>query len=142
MADVYLRRTLGGLVPDTEADQERVKRLKMGDVVKAKISRPRNYAHHKKAWALARFIAENSDVYDNDTKAMTALKLASGHCQYVVDPTTGEMIANPDSISYESLDQTDFETWYTDAVNGCLKYILQHMNKLSLQEALEQVSRF
>lgn len=142
MADVYLRKTLGGLVPDAEIDQERVKRFKMGEVVKAKISRPRNYAHHKKAWALARFIAENSDVYDNDVKAMTALKLASGHCTYIPDPTTGELIANPDSISYESMDEDAFSDWYTNAVNGALKYIVPYMNKMAIEQAVAEVARF
>jgi NAD(P)H-hydrate repair Nnr-like enzyme with NAD(P)H-hydrate dehydratase domain len=129
-------------MPDSEQDQERIKRFKMGEVIKAKISRPRNYNHHKKLFGLVRLIAENSEVYDNDRKALTALKLASGHCSYLADPTTGEIVPQPDSISYESMDQTDFEKWYEDAVNGALKYIVPTMTRMAIDQAVNEVVRF
>src|SRR5678816_2116707 len=123
MADIYLRRVHAGLVPDSEADEERLKRFKFGEVVRAKVSKPRNYEHHKKLFALLNLIAQNSDVYNTVPKALTVLKILTGHVEFIADPRTGELIAEPKSIDYEALDQIEFSEWYEAAVNAaCLLY--------------------
>lgn len=140
MTDVYLRKVAAGLVPDCEQDQERLRRLKIGEVVKAKISKPRNLQHHRKLFALLRLIAENSDVYNNERKALTVLKILTGHVEFVADPRTGELVAQPDSISFEAMDQIKFSEWYEQAVSAACQHVVPHMTKMDMQEALEMVA--
>ena len=140
MPDLYLRRTMGGFVPDSEADQDRVKRFKLGEVVKAKVSKPRNYLHHKKLFALLRFVAENSEVYNTERKVLTVLKILTGHVDFIADPRTGELVAQPDSISFEAMDQIEFSEWYEKAVNATCQHLVKHMTRMDLEQALEMVA--
>lgn len=142
MADIYLRRVAAGFVPDGDADHDRLRKFKLGEVVRAKVSKPRNYEHHKKLFALLRFIAENSDVYNTERKALTVLKILTGHVEFIADPRTGELVAQPDSINYESMDQIEFAEWYEKAVNAACEHVTPHMNRIDMQQALEMVAHW
>ena len=61
--DIYCRVTEQGLVPMYDSDLEEKRRLKIGDTVLCKISRPRNYEFHKKFFALVRLTYENLPEY-------------------------------------------------------------------------------
>jgi len=52
MPEVMLSRTNYGFMPVTEDDQENMKSVKMGELIKVKRSKPRNYELHKKFFAL------------------------------------------------------------------------------------------
>lgn len=57
--DIYCKVTQYGLVPLYNTDLELKKHLKIGNVVKCKVSNPRNYEHHKKFFALVRLTFDN-----------------------------------------------------------------------------------
>lgn len=140
MAEIFLRKTPGGFVPDTERDQDRVRRFKVGEVARAVITKPRNYGNHKRLFALLQFISEYSDVYDNVEKALVAVKLASGHVDWVPNPETGELVPVPKSISYEAMEEVEFSVWFESAVNATLKHITPRMNRIAIDEAIETVA--
>jgi hypothetical protein len=52
MNRIYLRRVQQGFIPDTAEDWEKAKRYKLGAVVKAEVTNPRNLAFFRKWWAL------------------------------------------------------------------------------------------
>jgi hypothetical protein len=99
-------------------------------------------AHHKKLMALVTYIADNSDTYNNKDKALVAVKIAAGHCDFVVNPLTGELVASPRSINFKKMKQGAFEEFYANALQGVVDHILPYMNKVDLQVALENISRF
>ena len=140
MSVVYLRRVPQGFVPDTDKDRDAIARFKLGEVTKAEVTKPRNYEHHKKFMALCQLISENSDVYDTVKKALTGLKIATGHVEFVADPRSGELVAVPNSISYEAMDQIAFAEWYEDAVRAACKYMVPQMNRMDVEQALEMVA--
>lgn len=142
MAELYLRRTGAGFLPETEADGARVKKFKPGEVVKAKISKPRNYENHKRLFALLQFIAATSELYDTVEKALTALKILTGHCEFVPHPKTGELVAVPKSISYEAMDEVEFGEWFESAINATLKHLTPQMNRIAIDQAIEQVAHW
>jgi hypothetical protein len=57
--DIICKVTPYGLVPMFDSDLDLKKRLKVGSVVKCKVSNPRNYEHHKKFFALLRLTFDN-----------------------------------------------------------------------------------
>lgn len=140
MSAIFLRRVAQGFVPDTDKDWDAAKRFKLGEVAKAEVTKPRNYQHHKKLMALCQLIAENSDVYDTTKKALTGLKIATGHVEFVPHPGTGELVAVPLSISFESMDQIAFSEWYESAVAAACKYMVPQMTKMDAEHALEAVA--
>lgn len=140
MSTIYLRKVAQGLVPDTEKDWEALRRFKLGEVTKAEITKPRNYQHHKKLMALCQLISENSEVYDTVEKALTGLKLTTGHVDFIAHPATGELVAMPRSISFEAMDQVDFAEWYEKAVAAACKYMVPQMTRMDAEQALDMVA--
>lgn len=140
MTAVYLRKIPGSLIPDGERDAERLKRFKVGDVIKAEVTKPRNYANHKRLFSLLTLIAETSDVYDNVEKALVAVKIASGHVDFLPNPETGELVAVPRSIAYESMDEIQFSEWFESAINAVLAHICPHMNRMAIEQATDLVA--
>ena len=140
MATVYLRKEPGGLVPDGERDRDRLKRFAIGDVMKAEVTKQRNYGNHKRLFALLTFIAETSDVHDNVDKALEAVKIVSGHVEWLPNPLTGEMYPKTKSIAYDAMDEIEFSEWFERAVDATIKHITPQMNRISIEQALEMVA--
>lgn len=122
--------------------RKQVKGMEPGEMFTLSWVRERNPAHHRKLFSLTTYIAENSDVYNNKDKALTALKVVAGHCEFVPDPKGGRLIAVPKSISFESMGQDEFESFYQNAVQGAIDHILPHMTKVDLEVALRHISEF
>lgn len=146
---MLLVRTPQGLRGWTIHDQQAYQKLKRrlatmepGECFRLEFSVPRNVAHHKKFWALVSVVADTSDIYDNREKAVAAVKIAAGHCDFVPHPVSHELMALPKSISFAAMDQVEFEVFYDAAVNGVLKHLLPTMNRVSLDEALDRVVQF
>lgn len=137
MSAIYLRKVQQGFVPDTERDWEAARRFKLGEVTRAEMVKPRNYEHHKKFMALCQFIAENSEVYDTVDKALTGLKLVTGHVDFTPDPRTGELVAVPRSIAFAAMDQIEFAEWYDKAIAAAVKYMIPQMTKMDAAQALD-----
>jgi uncharacterized protein DUF1367 len=149
MMQMLLMRTPAGLRGWTAEDQQtydrfrrRLAHMENGECFKLEFSVPRNIEHHKKFFALVSLIAETSDVYDNRDKALTAIKIVAGHCDFVPHPESGELIPVPRSISFANMDQLEFDEFYENAVNGVLKHLLPAMTRLAFDEALDRVVRF
>lgn len=141
-----LIKTDKGLRGSTPADQEawakfrrRIETMKPGTWLRMEWSRPRNGAHHRKMFALLQLVAENSETYDTVEKALVAVKLVSGWCDPFIDPTTGELVQLPRSISYEAMDQDEFERFYSAAIDGVLQHILPHIDSAQADRLLDMI---
>lgn len=150
MADVTVVKTSSGDLRGFGEDNDRaykrfkawLKRMEPGEFFTFSYKRQRNIKFHRKFFALVTFVAENSDTYDNKEKALVAIKLAAGHCDFLPDPKGGGLIAVPRSISFTEMDQDQFDAFYEAAVNGVLAHILPYMNRVALDQAVEEVARF
>lgn len=120
----------------------RVKRMGPGEFFTLSWKFARNLAHHRKFMALVTYVAQNSDVYDNKDKALVAIKIAAGHCDFVADPKGGGLVAVPKSISFDRMDQDAFDEFYEAAIRGVINHVLPHMNRVSMETALANVSEF
>ncbi len=64
MSEVYLIKNLNGLfMPAYDSDKEICNKIKVGEAVKVKFSKPRNYEFHKKYFALLNLAYSN---YETD----------------------------------------------------------------------------
>lgn len=119
--------------------QRRMTSAKPGKWMRCEITTMREGWMHRKLFALFKLITENSETFDTVEKALVAVKLVVGHFDLVVDPTTGEITKQVKSISYDAMDQTTFETFYTQAIDGVLQHILPQMDRATADELLEHV---
>lgn len=141
-----LVRTEKGLRGSTPADHEawtkfrrRLETMPAGQFLRVEWSRPRNGAHHRKLMALLQLVAENSETYDTIEKALVAVKLCTGHCEPYLDPRTGELVQATKSIAFESMDQDEFEQFYSAAIDGVLRYILPQLSAGQADRLLDMI---
>lgn len=141
-----LRKTARGLVGATDDDhaqwsrwRRRLETMPEGEYVRIEIKRPRNGGNHRRLWALLTLVSENSDVYDTPEKALIAVKLASGHADPLVDPTTGQVLMIPRSIAYENMDEDEFRQFFDRAIDGCLAVILPTMDRATADRLMDMI---
>lgn len=141
-----LLKTAQGLRGATPADHEawtkfrrRLETMKTGKWLRIEATSPRNGKHHRKLMALLQLVSENSETYNTVERALVAVKLVVGHFEPAVHPQTGELIQVPKSISYESMDQDAFETFYSAALDGVLQHILPTMDRETAEHLLDMV---
>jgi hypothetical protein len=146
LTSVVLIKTPQGLRGATPVDQEewakfnrRQETMQPGKWMRVKWSTPRNGKHHRKFMALVQLVTENSEIYGTVPKALIAIKLAAGYFDAVPDPRTGEIVPVPHSISFDAMEQGDFEAFYSAALDGILAVILPTMDRATADRLLDMI---
>lgn len=141
-----LLKTEHGLRGATATDHEawskfrrRLETMKPGTWLRIESSRPRNGKHHRKFMALLQLVVENSESYNTIEKALIAVKLIAGHFEPAIHPQTGELIQVPKSIAYESMDQDEFDAFYSAALDGVLQHILPSMDAETADRLMDMI---
>ena len=106
----------GFLAPVDDDGLNALAKIPQGELVTVELTRPRNPRWHNMYWHLVGLLLDNSDGQYGSTKEAVSdfLKIAASH----VDAD-----GNPRSISFESMEQTEFEAFYAsvcDVVAGLL----------------------
>jgi len=138
---IYLKKILGGLAPADDEATEALKKYKVGAVVSAEIKKPRNYEFHKKAFALFQLIYENQEKYETMKDLLTEIKLRCGWYEEHVS-MNGVVIYVPKSISFASMDDLEFSTFYDRAINVALKYFLVGSTKEEIDSWVNTILSF
>ncbi len=116
---------------------------KVGDIVRAQISKPRNPKHHRKYWALLNLVHEGTavqDLYPTTDKLHQAIKGALGYYSEVKLPG-GKVFQVVDSIAYESMDQQAFEAFYNKVVDVIVTQIVPNLDREDLVREVETMTR-
>lgn len=141
-----LLKTESGLRGATPADNEawgrfrrRLETMKPGTWLRIEWVRPRHGKHHRKFFALLQLVAENSETYDTVDKALVAVKLVTGHFDLMAHPETGEIMQIPRSISYDAMEQDEFDKFYSAAIDGVLQHILPHLDEEKAERLIDMI---
>lgn len=141
-----LLKTDKGLRGATPADHDawtkfrrRLETMKPGTWVRMEWARPRNGRFHRKFFALLQLVAENSETYNTTEKALVAVKLVTGHFDLMLHPETGEIMQIPRSISYDSMEQDEFDRFYSAAIDGVLQHILPHLDEEKAERLIDMI---
>lgn len=137
MSKVFLKRTLRGFEAADEASQETLKRFKVGDIVKAEVVKPRSYQHHKLAFSLLTLTFKNQERYAAFPQFRKVVALEAGHVEQLVR-IDGQIIEIPGSLSYEALDQIEFERVFANMMRVCADEFLGGISQAKLREEVEQ----
>lgn len=140
MTQINLIKRGGKLVPSLPQDEEKLARVKAGQIIQVSFKKPRNAAHHRKFFALIRTIVEHTD-FDNEEQVLHLFKIKLGHFEHVIEPTSGKTFLMPKSISFAQMDQGQFDKFYKEAVTVALT-LLPGWTKENLDEALKEVEQF
>ena len=123
--DIFCKVTPCGLVPLHDSDLDLKKRLRVGSVVRCKVSNPRNYEHHKKFFALVRLTFDN-----------LPLPLVE---KWNIRNEYGEHEIEYLSISFAAMEQHEFEQFY----NQCIDLVLfKYIKGIDKQDLITEIENF
>lgn len=94
-----------------DSDHEKAMRIKIGEVYKCTITKPRNYEHHKKYFALMKMVFENQEHYTNMDQMRKDITKVAGFVNTHVN-FLGETVIEAQSINFASMDQFTFNELY------------------------------
>jgi hypothetical protein len=122
MADIFLMKTADNkLVPIDDEAHQFISKYKSGDKLKAKITKPRNYEFHKKAFALINMGYEYYEPPEQLHNGVIIAKsfesyrkgliITSGFYKLVVG-FKGNLVYEAESLSFESMAEDRFQIVY------------------------------
>ncbi len=110
----------GVFTPAYDSDYEKAKKLKDGEY-EFKISLLRNPKLHRKFFSLINLTLHNQDTFDSLEDLRAFLIMKAGYYK-TVQTETGYMYI-PKSISFEKMDNSEFEQLYSDVLNQVLRFL-------------------
>ena len=148
--DAYFRKIPNGsLVPDGESDAELLSKIKLGDVVKLTLVRPRNYAFHKKYFALLQLAFDyweppegkvmkgvtperNFDTFRHDLAILCGFYDATYRLN-------GDVRLEAKSISFGSMSEDSFEDLYSKTINVIINRVCTQYTEDQLRRQVEDL---
>lgn len=135
---VFMRRQLGSLRPVDPASAEALERIPAGQDVRVEITRPRNIQHHRKFFALLNAIFPHQSVYPTHKSFRAAMTVALGFGE-TYKLGDGRTIIIPGSISFDKMDQAEFEQFYDRAVELIVTRILPGVGRADLNREVSDI---
>lgn len=143
--DIFCKVTPYGLVPLYDSDYDLKKRLRVGSVVKCKVSNHRNYEHHKKFFALVRLTFDNlpSNLAEyfkvnNEEDMLRRFKRDLGYFKTSLNER-GEKEIEYQSISFSAMEQHEFERFY----NQCIDLVLyKYIKGIDKEDLITEIEHF
>lgn len=127
----------GRLRPSLQADLDIIRKYKPGMIIKAKVSRRRNPAHHRLYWATLGAILEHTDCLDTDDLHEDIKKELRMIESYRVD-RWARVIIKTKSIDFGSMDQNEFDKFFKRAMDALLTHYLPGWTQDDIKKALKE----
>lgn len=133
--------TAQGLKPMYDEDYDEKKRLRIGQVYKAKIVVPRNIELHRKyfsmiscAWDL---LSEKARTFFGTKEGFRkTVQVAAGYCERVFNLEMKSWVEIPRSIAFDKMNGDEFEKLYRDVREVLLTVFLKHITIEQFEETL------
>ena len=122
--ELVARVVPGGLMAVNAPEASKLDNLK-GREVQVKISIPRNLAFHRRFFALLSVARDLADTEFNAEQFRAVCITGAGYCDFIEHD--GKMVAIPRSISFASMDDTEFENLYSDVLDFiCSNWVIDY----------------
>lgn len=141
----------GALMPYDDESAEQVRKIRTGSLVHAKATRVRNYEFHKKFFALIglaydiwvetvpKMEYKGQPVQPNKTRFRKDATILAGFYTSTVS-LKGDVRLDAKSISFASMDESEFEKLFSSFINVILTKILTN-GQLTEQQIRDHVDR-
>ena len=151
MPKVAMIATEAGLVPFDQSAADWFDKIPIGAAVEGEFRQPRNAKFHRKFFAMIQVAFSNYDWPEVSTPwgpAKTNFELfrkyvivRAGYYQAALTPT-GDIRAEPKSISFASMSEDEFQKLYSDVLDVILREFLDNWTEHDMDGAVNQMLRF
>ena len=156
MSEILLMKSPAGhLIPTTDAEFQKVRRFKVGAVVRAEVHQVRNYKFLQKMHCLFTLAYDHfcehgispleykgQKVVPSYDRFRYDLTILAGHYAPVFN-IRGELRLEAKSISYGKCSEDEAEKIYSDCINAALKNVYQSkMDESALREMVDRLLAF
>lgn len=135
MARFLAKKRLGSLHPVDEQGESMLRKISPEDLLAVEVKRPRNGKFHRKFFAMLQIILENQSHYKSIDDLLDVCKLRVGHCR-TIETRQGE-VKVPASISFASMDQSEFEAFYDRACAWVVEEVIPGLQRSDLDAEVE-----
>ena len=139
------KRVDGSFMPVTQHDKDAVRRIKIGDAITVKFSRPRNYNFHKKYFALISFAFDVWEPEEGPEKNFERFRkeitMLSGY-YHTVPSVKGGVRYEADSISFASMDEDTFTQVYEKTISALLKWVLRNYTREDIDRVMNEIALY
>ena len=119
---IALIRTLSGLKPAYDSDNESLKKIKLNKIYEFEFKQTRNYKFHRKFFALINLAFQNQDIYSTIEDLREDLIIDAGFYRTVTN-LHGMESKKALSISFASMDETEFNDLYNKVCQVIIKWL-------------------
>lgn len=128
------------LIPAWDEDKEIFNKLSQGEIVEAKTLSQRNLQFHRKYFKLLQIAVSNmpehlEKYYPTVDILRQAIMFEIGAFETFTD-LQGNIYRKAKSITFDKMEQEEFERIYRDTLDILLKYIFKDMSKEEFEETL------
>lgn len=149
--EVLLRKTPDGAMTPEPIYADHIEQMPVGQYYRAVLTKPRNPAFHRKGFALFKVAYDAWDKPETEFRGEPVatsfdrfrkdLTILAGHYDLVTN-VRGEVRAEAKSLSWGSMDETEFMQVYSDIINAVLKHILKGKTREELDAWVDRVLEF
>lgn len=131
-------KTLNGfLKPAYDTDHEGFKKMPVNEVFEIEYKKARNPKFHRKFFALLNLCFENQESYSNLEDLRHDVIIEAGLYTEIVNIITGEIRKKPNSISFSSMDETEFSELYEK-----VKHVIMNFLKIDSESIEEEINQY
>jgi hypothetical protein len=111
---ILVVKTLNNLLkPAYDSDLEAFTKIPKGEIVQIEYVKKRNIRFHRKFFALMKLAFDNQNVYQNSDEMRYDITMTAGFTDEITNKITGEVTLRAKSISFDSMEETEFSDLYT-----------------------------
>ena len=148
--EILLKKIETSLYPIDDEGANYLFQCKQGQIVKAKISKPRNILFHRKYFSLLNLAFEAFEpnvkykgqiIEKNFERFREDIQILAGYGIPTVN-IKGEVRYISKSISFGSMEEDDFDKLYSSVINVILKHILTNYKHEDLEQVVNEVINY
>ena len=114
--EIHVQLKGGALIPTTAYDADRLGDYKEGEIFSIKTTRGRSVPQLGKYFLILRQVCRSTGRWDNEYELHDQLKLACGLYTIGVNKVDGSYYKVPSSVSFEEMEQQEFNRYFDDAM--------------------------
>jgi hypothetical protein len=136
--ELWLSRRMDALVPANAQALESLRKLPADKWLLCELRMPRNVKHHRKFMAVLQAVYPHQDMWPTFNSFRKAFTAALGHGE-VVTAKDGRKFIDADSISFATMDQTEFDEFYARAIEFVLTKVLPGVDSRDLEREVADI---